>query len=147
MSSRKTRSIGRAPRFLFTRSALKAKCLKLVSNECICVLHLLYTSLTPGGCSINTVLPGRTQQCPSRKTSLEASLLGRTIVLQGRTIVLKSILPGRTIVLPVKLFHKHPKFLRGRTLLRPSRKARVYGTASRPLFTKNVLKTISLKLV
>ena len=34
-----------------------------------------------GGCSINTVLPGRTQQSPSRKTSLEASLLGKTIVL------------------------------------------------------------------
>ena len=70
---------------------------------------------------------GRTQQRPSRKTNLEASLPGRTIVLLGRTIVLKNILPGRTIV---KLFHKHAKFLRGRTLLRPSRKARVYGTAS-----------------
>ena len=70
------------------------------------------------------------QQLPSWKTSLEASLLGRPIVLLGRTIVLKSILPGRNIVLHEKLFHKHQKFLQGRTLLHPSWKARVYGTAS-----------------
>ena len=78
---------------------------------------------------------------PSGKTRVRTSLAGRTIVLQGRTIVLKTILPGRTIILPVMLFHKHPKFLRGRTLLRPSRKARVYGTASRKLTRAHITNT------